>query len=145
MERVTDPAAEMTDSKNKKKDPRKVAAGRAGAAARKAKQERLLEELRAAKEQQHQPGISPPISEREEPVSEAPAGQGPVRAMGNWTPWIIGAAGLAGIVYFCAGAPQPRVSRVLELSPGDCIPKPVAKPPPCAKQLKLSTDPFYME
>ncbi|MCU7846330.1 MAG: hypothetical protein KZQ93_21045, partial [Candidatus Thiodiazotropha sp. (ex Monitilora ramsayi)] len=32
------------------KNPKKVAAGRAGAAARKAKQERLLEELRAAKE-----------------------------------------------------------------------------------------------
>ena len=31
------------------KDPKKVAAGRAGAAARKAKQERLLEQLRAAK------------------------------------------------------------------------------------------------
>ena len=34
----------------KVKDPKKVAVGRAGAAARKAKQERLLEQLRGAKE-----------------------------------------------------------------------------------------------
>ena len=40
MERVTE----------KVKDPKKVAVGRAGAAARKAKQERLLEQLRGAKE-----------------------------------------------------------------------------------------------
>ncbi|MEW8585163.1 MAG: hypothetical protein AB2531_05310, partial [Candidatus Thiodiazotropha sp.] len=40
------PVERITENKN----PKKVAAGRAGAAARKAKQERLLEQLRAAKE-----------------------------------------------------------------------------------------------
>ena len=49
VERVTDPAPhDPVPSKSKRaKDPKKVAAGRAGAAARKAK---MLEALRAAKE-----------------------------------------------------------------------------------------------
>ena len=47
---MTTPAPVVASLTAKPKDPKKVAAGRAGAAARKAKQERLLEELRAAKE-----------------------------------------------------------------------------------------------
>ena len=56
VEKVTDLAAEMTNSKNvhkRRKDPKRVAAGHGHPAARKAKQELLLEELWAAKESLH--------------------------------------------------------------------------------------------
>lgn len=53
-EPVATPLAQPVPQRvTKPKDPKKVAAGRAGAAARKAKQERLLEELRGAKEKLH--------------------------------------------------------------------------------------------
>ena len=99
------------------KDPKKVAAGRAGAAARKAKQERLLEELRAAKEaiapaatpvadgavakQQEQPvtGTARSASRVKQQPLPAPADPGdPVaEAAADWTPWILVGAGLAAL------------------------------------------------
>ena len=45
-----DAYGKMTNTENIKKDPKKQVAGRTGAAVRKAKQERLLAELQAAKE-----------------------------------------------------------------------------------------------
>ena len=80
----------------KVKDPRKVAAGRAGAAARKAKQEeRLLEQLRAAKE-----SFRPPAGEASIPPKEADSKdqehtdkrpEHNREVLTSWTPWIIGA------------------------------------------------------
>ena len=60
----------MASPTGKPKDPKKVAAGRAGAAAKKAKQERLLEELRAAKEA-IAPAATPVADEapKEQPVT----------------------------------------------------------------------------
>lgn len=152
VERVTTPEPSKTLAKPK--DPKKVAAGHAGAAARKAKQEKLLEEFRAAKEtlcsdvseKRRQDALSAPKElERGEPVSEAPAVQ-----ERDWTPWIIGAAGLGGIVLFqhlqpAAAQQHQKTAQSESRAPGDSTPKPVAKPPPCAKQLKVATDPFYME
>ena len=54
-EPVQSPAERVTDKKEK--NPKRVAGGRAGAAARKAKQRRLLEQLQAAKE-----SLRPPVS-----------------------------------------------------------------------------------
>lgn len=102
------------------KDPKKQAAGRAGAAARKAKQERLLEELRAAKEaiapaatpvadgavakQQEQPvtGTTRSANQQRHSVSSAPADPGDpalraAEAAADWTPWILVGAGLAAL------------------------------------------------
>lgn len=75
------------------KDPKKQAAGRAGAAARKAKQERLLKELRAAKE-----AIAPATT----PVADGAVTQSvkqlrAVEAAADWTPWILVGAGLAAL------------------------------------------------
>lgn len=122
MKRVTAPSPTA-----RTKDPKKQAAGRAGAAARKAKQERLLEELRAAKEaiapaatpvadgavakQQEQPVTGTTrsasrVNQQRHSVSSAPADPGdPARsaaeAAADWTPWILVGAGLAalGVTY----------------------------------------------
>ena len=92
----------------KSKDPKKVAAGRAGAAARKAKQESLLEELRAAKQSLQTEAVAEaatPVADvvpKEQPVAKqqpmpAPGDPGdPVKA--DWTPWILlVGAGLAAL------------------------------------------------
>ena len=121
--RVTAPSPD-TRGVTRTKDPKKQAAGRAGAAARKAKQERLLEELRAAKEAiapaaTGSPGSAADGAPKEQPVtgtarsasrvkqqrhsvSSAPADPGdPARsaaeAAADWTPWILVGAGLAAL------------------------------------------------
>ena len=108
--RVTDPKTETTPTTSqspRQKDPKKVAAGRDGAAARKAKQAYLLEELRKAKESLRDPTYTPdappdrevedvaassagtPAKEKDvDGTSAAPA----LHTAGSITPWIIGAA-----------------------------------------------------
>ena len=84
VERVTE---------KKAKDPKKVAARRAGAAAR---QKRLLEQLQAAKESLRPPadndGTSAPQKEAKSPkrTDERP------EHSHNWIPWIIGACLVGG-------------------------------------------------
>ena len=92
------PVERVTDPRQKVKDPRKVAAGRAGAAARKAKQEeRLLEQLRVAKESFHPPagdGTSANNTLKEadqEQVVSADKRPEHREGLTNWTRWIIGA------------------------------------------------------
>ena len=122
VQRVTDP---------RQKDPRKVEAGQKGAAARKAKQERLLEELRAAK-QSLQPADAPdavPQPPKQQPKQQlAPPPT-------DWTPWILVGAGLAALAYTSraaasAAAKQPAVPQAPASGGGH--------------QLKVS-DPFLME
>lgn len=80
-----------------------MAAGRAGAAARKAKQERLLEQLRTAKD-----SFRPPVSAADvsippkEAVSKEPSRSGAAHNHGltDWTPWIIGACLTGGALMF---------------------------------------------
>ena len=92
----------------KPKDPKKIAAGRAGAAARRAKQQALLEELRAAKHSlQPEAEAATPVadvvvadgtSQQEQPVVKQqpmPAPAADVKA--DWTPWILVGAGLAAL------------------------------------------------
>ena len=85
--------------KKKAKDPKKLAVGRAGAAAR---QKRMLEQLQAAKE-----SLRPPVSAADnDGTSASPkeAKRTDERPEPNWIPWIIGAC-LAGgsLAYVFAG------------------------------------------
>jgi hypothetical protein len=148
------------------KDPKKQAAGRAGAAARKAKQERLLEELRAAKE-----AIAPaatPVADRapkEQPVADVlsqqpmPASANPGDSVeANWTPWILVGAGLAALcVTYMSRSPlvKPTVSgadtkcRQKQQHPearssGASQPDGTSTTPRGAQHLKVTNDPFYM-
>ena len=96
---VERPAAEPAHVKRvtekKAKDPKKVAAGRAGAAAR---QKRLLEQLQAAKE-----SLRPPVSAADnDGTSASPkkANRKDERPVPHWIPWIIGAC-LAGVTCVC--------------------------------------------
>lgn len=146
VERVTDVAA-ARQQERPPKDPKKVAAGRAGAAARKAKNERLLEELRAAKES-FRPG------EAARPASTGPPrppkDQAPARADGpqecsqgeRWTPWIIGVAlGAAGgaLMFFL----RPGLMRGMQ---PPARPKLVATPRQPTVKIHLDGgDPFHME
>ena len=151
VERVTAPSPT-----SRTKDPKKQAAGRASAAVRKAKQERLLEELRAAKE-----AIAPaatPVADgapKEQPVTgtarsasrvkqqplPAPADPGdPVaEAAADWTPWILVGAGLAALCVWHY-VPMSRSLTPLGASQPDCT----STTPRCAQHLKVP-DPFHME
>ena len=117
-----------------KKDPKKVATGRAGAAAR---QKRLLEQLQAAKE-----SFSPPVSAADnDGTSASPkeAKRTDKRPEPNWIPWIIRAC-LAGgsLVYVFAGK-----NVRLRTSPASMAAGPEAKVQDT--QLKACPDPHYME
>ena len=128
----------------KVKDPKKVAAGRAGAAARKAKQEeRLLEQLRASKESFRPPagdGTSANIPPKEAAAVSADKRLERREGLTNWTPWIVGACLAGGTLVFLRNA-QTRNPASVALAPVDSAPK---QPAPGAKQLK-TRDPFYME
>ena len=134
----------------KAKDPQKVAAGRAGAVARRARQECLLAELRAAKE-----AINPSseaVAEAATPVADVfVAKQQPMHApathsvrhevsKANWTPWLLSAgAGLAAL--YVLHTPQQHPEAASSVSSGASRPP---STPPCAQQLKV-TDPYHME
>ena len=145
VERVTDP-------KQKVKDKKKVAAGHAGAAARKAKQEeRLLEQLRAAKESLRPPAsdgrstnIPPKEADQEQAVSADKRPEHNREGLTNWTPWIVGACLRGGALMFLRNT-QTRSHASVAAGPIDsALKQPVGKLPG-AKQLKTSPDPFYME
>ena len=92
-----EPAHVERVTKKKTKDPKKVAAGRAGAAAR---QKRLLEQLQAAKE-----SLRPPVSAADNDGTGTSASpkegkRTDERPEPNWIPWIIGAC-LAGFTCVC--------------------------------------------
>ena len=113
-----------------------MAAGRAGAAARKVKQEeQLLEQIQAAKEP-----LRPPAGDDTSaniPPKEAAAVS---RPEGLTNPWVVGAFLAGGALVFLRIVQTRRpVSAVV--APVDSAPMQRA---PGAKQLK-TRDPFYME
>ena len=120
-------------------DPKKVAAGRAGAAARTAAQKRLLEQLLAVKESLRPGDPKEAHSKDRERTNERP------REQNNWTftPLIIGAClgggvlALARLPRLCATQIGPACSR----GPVDSAPKGQDKP----SQLKACPNPHYME
>ena len=114
----------------KVKDPKKVAAGRAGAAARKAKQEeRLLEQLRVAKESFRHPagdGTSTNIPPKE--AAAVSADKRPERREGltNWTPWVVRACLAGGALVFLRKAQRRSPASV---APAPLTPRPSSLPP----------------
>ena len=150
----------------KSKDPKKIAAGRAGAAARKAKQESLLEELRAAKQSLQTEAVAEaatPVADvvvakqQEQPVAK----QQPMPAPGDpwdpvkadWTPWILlVGAGLAALCVWRSPLVklterQQKQQHPEARSSGATLarqPDPRSTTPQCAQQLKVP-DPFHME
>ena len=96
----TDPSEEIT--RVTAKNPKKVEAGRKGAAARKAKQEALKEELRKAKET---------LAEREE-EEEEPVPSPPSQPPQTQVPWVVlpllGAAAAIGIYLYNRKPTIPR-------------------------------------
>ena len=79
--------------KKKAKDPKKVAAGRTGAAAR---QKRLLEQVQIAKE-----SVGPPVSAADNDGMSASPKEAKRTDEPNWIQWIIGAC--LALVYVFAG------------------------------------------
>lgn len=147
MERVTTVEKEVTPVKVRQKDPKKVAAGKAGAAARKAKQERLQTELREAKAALHNPEKDEiiPVPEEEHTMtrqvvdnidatvchqSAVDTNQHAV----DWTPWVLGGVGLATVVWFVSRTKPATVSN-----------KPIAVNTSQPIRHLNKTDPFNMQ
>ena len=147
----------------KSKDPKKVAAGRAGAAARKAKQESLLEELRAAKQSLQTEAVAEaatPVADvvpKEQPVAKQqpmPAPGDPVVALqhvkADWTPWILlVGAGLAALCVWRSPLVklterQQKQQHPEARSSGPKLARQPPATPRCAQHLKVPDDPFYM-
>jgi hypothetical protein len=120
------------------KDPKKQAAGKAGAAARKAKQERLLAELRDAKAvmQQDTEGATASISASI--ATQQPKASTAHHNDSSWIPWVMGAAGLTGLAWIVASTQCRNGSAPKEQQQQ-------AKLSPPVKQLKATADPFYMD
>ena len=96
VERPAEPAHVERVTEKKAKDPKKVAAGHAGAAAR---QKRLLEQLQAAKE-----SLRPPASATDnDGTSASPKEEKRTdeRPEPNWITWIIGACLAGGFTCVC--------------------------------------------
>ena len=170
LERVTTPAPVPVAASPtaKSKDSKKVAAGWAGAAARKAKQESLLEELRAAKQSLQPEAVAEtatPVADvvvakqQEQPVAKQqpkPAPADPVVALqhvkSDWTPWILVGAGLAALcVTYMSRSPlvklterQQKQQHPEARSSGATLARQPPATPRGAQQLKV-TDPFHME
>ena len=129
----------------KAKDPKKVSAGRAGAAARKAKQGRLLEELRAAKEQARAtPAPAPTTVEPVEPTRPQVTERRHDATSSDWTPVIVGAVAVAGVAAFALRSRQTTHGVVDTRQTTLAAPK-AAEPMPAAQQLKARPDPHYMQ
>ena len=123
----------------KQKDPRKVAAGRAGAATRKAKQELLEDELRKATYRQvgdENTTTKTPESTKTTPESTTTETQ---YSGGSAKVWAIGLAAVLGLAYFTASNRAP----VKPPAPPPAAPTPETPKP--VKQLKVTHDPFHME
>ena len=137
MERpAAEPAHAERVTEKKAKDTKKVAAGRAGAAAR---QKRLLEQLQAAKK-----SLRPPVSAADNDgmsASQKEAKRTDERPEPNWIPWIIGAC-LAGgsLAYVFAGENMRLRASPASVAAGP-EPKVQDKPP----QLKACPDPHFMD
>lgn len=148
-ERVTT-GAELTSSQEAtprvgQKDPKKVAAGRAGAAARKAKHEKLLAELREVKNNMREPA-SIAHNSGGSVDSTMESADGVASTITDWTPWVVGGIGLAAFAWFLrersSSVAKPKPAFVAAAKP--LAAKSVISAGP-AKQLKPSPDPFYME
>ena len=137
-----EPAHVERVTEKKAKDPKKMAAGRAGAAAR---QKQLLVQLQATKE-----SLRPPVSAADNDGTSAPPKEAKARNCTDerpehsWIPWIKGAC-LAGggggfTCVYLAGKNMRLLASPASLAAGPA-PKVQDKPP----QLKACPDPHHME
>lgn len=152
VERVTtlEPTLVAT---TKSKNPKKVAAGRAGAAARKAKQEKILDELRAAKQTLHSPEEhAPPVKDTNTvpmPVRSVATGREytmpvePNERTTNWIPLIVGAGLVGGVIFVFRSGNATAMTRRTE-PPRAAGADTMRLDPPSAQQLK-GCDPFLMD
>ena len=140
----------------KTKDPKKQAAGRAGAAARRARQESLLAELRAAKAA-FAPAETPVAVAKQQQQEQPVAKQQPMPApatnvKADWTPLILVGAGLATLCVWRSLTPSVKktVSGAYQQlhpearSSGSSQPDGTSTTPRGAQHLK-DDDPFHME
>lgn len=123
------------------KNPKRVTAGKAGAAARKANQQKLLDELREKKAalKSDVTGVAEPRERLGEPTRDAYSHG--IRSNGithtEWTIWIVGGLGLAAGLWFLSERQNTAVlPRKVKTQNGG--------PPPASNDLKLS-NPFCME
>ena len=120
---------------SKLKNEKKAAAGRAGAAARKAKSDRLERELEAAKDALRDPAFvaDPPASEA------APLRRSDKKEEADGSMFSLGVlvAAVGGLAYWAAShraePPPPKEKKPLQSSAGS------------AQQLKVAHNPHYME
>ena len=137
------PAASATPTP-RIKAPKKQAAGRAGAAARKAKQDKLLAQLREAKERARAATPPPLGAATVEPVEPtkpqvAERRHDTTSASSDWTPLIVGAVAVAGVAAFALRSSRQTSHGIVDAR--QMAPK---APMPAAQQLKVR-DPFVME
>ena len=128
VERVTE---------KKAKDRKKVAAGRAGAAARTAAEKRLLEAKESLRPGDGTSASIPPQEADRERSGERPEHNH------NWIPWIIGACLAGG----GGGGSLAYISRNMRLrtSPSSVAAGPAPKVQDKPPQLKACPDPHYMK
>ena len=115
---------ERVMKKKKAKDPKKVAAGHAGAAAR---QKRLLEQLQAVKE-----SLRPPVSAAGNDGTSASPKKAKCtdeRPEPNWIPWIIGACLAGGSFAYVFVGETMRLRASPASVAADPAPKVQDKPP----------------
>ena len=143
-----EPTPEIQRVTVKAKDPKKVAAGRAGAAAKQAKEDKLKADLQEAKlKLMGDSQVDPPESELPEqgPPPEDGQPELPVRNATGWIPGLIGGLGLAGAVYYIYISVKPWGSRGKQAPPDGLNNNKVIvineKPQPPSPQLK---NPHYM-
>ena len=129
----------VTVETHKAKNVRKVEAGCTSAAAKKAKQERLLKDLHVAKESiQMCEAMSSTEPERSEDVNRA-SKKHVTQKEESWTQWILGASSLVVVFLFQHFEAQISHAKAAQQA-GAQKKQAVSKIP---KQLNV--DPFYME
>ncbi len=164
LERVTDPghptsATEtapvlVTTQTPRQKDPKKQAAGRAGAAARKAKEDKIRIDLRDAKaalKTTSNPSETPAAAARAPPETGESAGEPhhtgtrsrSEAAYLDWTPWIVGGLGVACALWVVVNVGTTREALTHTPMPTRARVGTTAAIP--AGHLKASLDPFYMQ
>ena len=155
VERMTAPAPAPVVPKMK--DPQKVAAGLSGAAVRRVRQERLLAELRAAKEANNPrseavatcSAAATPAEQQQPVAKQQPMHASAADVKADWTPWLLfGGAGLATLYVLSMRTPMPptklTVSRAHQQKQQHAEVGPPHQTPRCAQHLKVF-NPFLME
>lgn len=138
MQYPEQPEVPVSETPPEQNDPKKVAAGRAGAASRKSKHEQLLNELCESKAD-----MVPPTKPADDKVSTKKRVFPRVTVTNDWVPWIIGSVGLAGVIWLYLNKLNNETSHVfLKTISVFSVP---AKHDGFTDDLKINQDPLYMQ